>query len=212
VVYYDQGGALRAIGAEALDPETNAEAADEGWIKVAWRVLDLWLVVPPIHPLRVDRFKLLFGPKRAAKLCLHSPLPENKTKEDVLSDYLQYLFHCARDFIEDTHSDGISLWKSLHRDTHFILSHPTSWGGKQHDMLRECMAQSGLLPEAHSSRLAFVSEGEANLHYIMRHRHELGLNGDVSSLFPSPSARQLLTIASEEGRRCSRLRRWRRHH
>jgi hypothetical protein len=100
----------------------------------------------------------------------------------VLSDYLQHLYDCSRDFIEDTHPDGVSLWKSLHGDAQFILSHPTTWGGNQHDILRKCMVQSGLLPSAHSSRMAFVSEGEANLHYIMRHKHELGLNGDVSYL------------------------------
>lgn len=159
VIYYDQGGNLCAVGAEIQDPDTNAEAADEGWIKVAW-------------------FKLLFGPKKTAKLCSHSPLPPNKTKEDVLSDYLQYLYDCSREFIEDAHPDGVFLWKSLHGDAQFILSHPATWGGKQHDILRTCMAQSGLLPDPNSDRLAFVSEGEANLHYIMRHRHELGLNGD----------------------------------
>lgn len=37
-IYYDQDGRLRAIGAEILDPDTNTEAADEGWIKVAWQV------------------------------------------------------------------------------------------------------------------------------------------------------------------------------
>ena len=146
--------------------------------------LSIFDLSSPIHPLRVDRFKLLFGPKRAAKLCFHSPLPENKTKEDVLSDYLLYLCECAREFIEETHADDPSLWKSLHGDAHFILSHPTSWGGKQQEMLRGCMAQSGLLSDARSSRLTFVGEGEANLHYIMRHRHELGLDGDVSFLYP----------------------------
>ena len=141
-----------------------------------------WASYPLFAPsLRVGRFKLLFGPKKAAKLCHHSPLPPNKTKEDVLSDYLQYLYDCSRVFIEDTHLDGVSLWKSLHGDAQFILSHPTTWGGKQHDMLRACMAQSEILPDPHTGRLAFVSEGEANLHYIMRHRHELGLNSDVSS-------------------------------
>lgn len=144
---------------------------------------------PPIHPLCADRFKLLFGPERAAKLCFHSPLPPNKTKEDVFSDYLRYLYDCTREFIEDTRPDGVFLWRSLHEDAQFILSHPTSWGGKQHDILRGCMAQSGLLPNAHSSRLIFVSEGEANLHYIMHHRHELGLNTDVSSRNRTPSAR-----------------------
>lgn len=138
----------------------------------------------PIHPLRADRFKLLFGPKRTAKLCHHCPLPTNKTKEDVLSDYLQYLYDCSREFIEGTHWDGVRLWKSLHGDAQFIFSHPTTWGGTQQDTLRKCMVQSGLLPDAHSGRLTFVSEGEANLHYIMRHRHELGLNNDASSLHP----------------------------
>jgi len=99
----------------------------------------------------------------------------------VLSDYLQYLHGCTRDFIEDTHPDGVFLWRSLHGDMQLILSHPTTWGGKQHDVLRKCVVQSGLLPDVHSSRMAFVSEGEANLHYIMRHRHELGLTGDVGS-------------------------------
>ena len=37
-IYYDQDGRLRAIGAETSDPDTNAEAADEGWIKVSWQV------------------------------------------------------------------------------------------------------------------------------------------------------------------------------
>jgi len=143
-----------------------------------------------IHFLYIGRFKLLFGPKRAEKPGLHCPLPPNKTKEDVFSDYLQYLYECSREFIEDAHPDGVFLWKSLHGDAQFILSHPTTWGGKQHDVLRECMVQSGLLSDSHSSRMAFVSEGEANLHYIMRHRHELGLNSDVgfidSHSFPKP--------------------------
>ena len=181
MIYYDHDGQLRVIGAEILDPEINAEAADEDWIKVAWRVGHLGFLVS-IHSLRGDRFKLLFGPKRASKLGLHCPLPPNKTKEDVLSDYLQYLYGCSRDFIQDTYPDGVFLWESLHGDAQFILSHPATWGGKQHDMLRKCMVQSGLLPNPHSSRVTFVSEGEANLHYVMRHKHELGLNGDVSCL------------------------------
>ena len=193
MIYYDQGGQLRAIGAEILDPDINAEAADEGWVKVAWRVRNpTGACCISIHSSCADRFKLLFGPKRGAKLGLHCPFPPNKTKEDVFSDYLQYLYDCSREFIEDTHPDGVLLWKSLHGDTQFILSHPTTWGGRQHNVLRECMVRSGLLPYPHSNRIAFVSEGEANLHYIMRHRHELGLNSDVSyidthSLHPSSS-------------------------
>ena len=183
VIYYDQEGHLRAIGAETLDPDTNSEAADEDWIKVAWRVSNPARARRiSIHSLRIDRFKLLFGPKKGAKPGLRCPFPPNKTKEDVLSDYLRYIYDCTREFIEDTHPDGVLLWESLHGNAQFILSHPTTWGGKQHDVLRECMVWSGLLPDVDSNRIAFVSEGEANLHYIMRHRHELGLNGDVGCI------------------------------
>jgi biotin synthase-related radical SAM superfamily protein len=45
VIYYDQAGQLRAIGAEILDPEINARAADERWIKVAWRVRNVGLII-----------------------------------------------------------------------------------------------------------------------------------------------------------------------
>jgi len=161
----------------------------------------------PIHSLRIDRFKLLFGPKRGVKLGLHCPLPPKKTKEDVLSDYLQYLYDCARDFIEDTHPDGVFLWRSLHGDVQFILSHPTTWGGKQHDILRRCMVQTGLLPDPHSSRMAFVSEGEANVHYVMRHRHELGLTGDVSYI-DAHFLRKPNPHSSAERSRYSCPRRW----
>lgn len=163
-----------------------------------------------IHSLRINRFKLLFGPKRASKPGLHCPLPPKKTKEDVLSDYLQYLYDCCRDFIEDTRPDGVFLWKSLYGDIQFILSHPATWSGKQHDILRKCMVQSGLLPDAHSSRIAFVSEGEANLHYIMRHRHKLGLNDNVSRI-DTHLLRQFNSIpipVSAEWSRSSRPRCW----
>jgi hypothetical protein len=44
VIYYDQVGRLRAIGAEIQDPDINITAADEGWIKVSWRVFNLGFV------------------------------------------------------------------------------------------------------------------------------------------------------------------------
>lgn len=162
-----------------------------------------------IHSLPIDRFKLLFGPNKGTKPGLHCPLPPEKTKEDVLSDYLQYLYDCSKDFIQGTHSDGVFLWTSLHGDAQFILSHPATWGGTQHDVLRKCMVWSGLLPDTHSSRIAFVSEGEANLHYIMRHRHQLGLQGDVShTLIRTSSANSFLTHISAEWSGHSRSRRW----
>lgn len=62
------------------------------------------------------------------------------------------------------------------------------------------MAQSELLPEAQPSRLTFVSEGEANLHYIMRHRHELGLNGgDVGSVTALPPPAECSHFYQQKG-------------
>jgi hypothetical protein len=36
VLYYDQSGTVRAVGAEALQANITEKAKDEGWIWVEW--------------------------------------------------------------------------------------------------------------------------------------------------------------------------------
>lgn len=88
---------------------------------------------------------------------------------DVLADFLRYLLHCLASYIEDTHHNGPALWTSLQDTVYFVLSHPNGWEGKEQSQMREAAVKSGLIPDTHSghSRVAFVTEGEASLHFAI---------------------------------------------
>jgi hypothetical protein len=98
------------------------------------------------------------------------PLPPNKTVPDVLGDFLRYLHGCARDYIRQTYASGAELWQSLELDTQFVLSHPNGWRGLQQRQMRRAAVSGGLIPDTPDghSRLQFVTEGEACLHFCVQ--------------------------------------------
>ena len=121
----------------------------------------------------INRFKLHLRPK--TKSAAHvtediPPLPQGKTAIDVFSDFLRYLFKCAKLYIEQTHSNGVELWRSLQSNAEFVLTHPNGWEGAQQSMMRKAAVVAGLVPDTESgrSRLSFVTEGEASLHFCIR--------------------------------------------
>jgi hypothetical protein len=97
------------------------------------------------------------------------PLPPNKTIVDVLADFLRYLFDCAATFIRDTHPNGSDLWNTLKEDTDFVLSHPNGWEWKEQNKMRKAAVKAGLVPDTDigHSRVSFVTEGEASLHFAI---------------------------------------------
>jgi hypothetical protein len=86
-----------------------------------------------------------------------------------LADFLRYLLHCAAVYIQDTHSNGSNLWDSLKDDIDFVLSHPNGWEGKEQNQMRKAAVKAGLVPDTElgHSRLSFVTEGEASLHFAI---------------------------------------------
>lgn len=88
---------------------------------------------------------------------------------DVFADFLAYLFHCARKYIVETHPNGESLWTSVQDRIEVVLSHPNGWEGAQQGHMREAAVLAGLVPDtvAGHSRVHFVTEGEASLHYCV---------------------------------------------
>jgi hypothetical protein len=88
---------------------------------------------------------------------------------DVFADYLRYLLDCAAPFVEENHLDGRDLWTSLRDEMYFVLSHPNGWKGKEHSQMREAAVKAGLVPDNPSghSRISFVTEGEASLHFAI---------------------------------------------
>ena len=85
----------------------------------------------------------------------------------VFADFLSYLLECASSYIQDTHASGPELWNSVKSDIDFVLSHPNGWEGAQQSEIRRAAVLAELIPDNESghSRISFVTEGEASLHF-----------------------------------------------
>jgi len=125
------------------------------------------------HPLKTIRFKLhlrsslVSGPQAIENL---PPLPPNKQVVDILCDFLKYLYQCARNYIQESHSGGASLWDTVKNDIDFVLSHPNGWDGKEQSQMRQAAIKASLISDAavDRERISFVSEGEASLHFAIQ--------------------------------------------
>ncbi|KAH9852621.1 hypothetical protein C2E23DRAFT_868473 [Lenzites betulinus] len=163
ILYYRQNGTVHCAGAEAALPDMEMVAEDEDLILVEW-------------------FKLHLRPKTLASeisQCDLPALPEGKTILDVFADFLRYLFDCTRQYINDTHANGKTIWHSVTDRIEFVLSHPNGWEGLQQSKMRRAAVLAGLVPDTAEgrNRVRFVSEGEASLHYCARN----GLTADSIS-------------------------------
>ncbi|KAI0783012.1 hypothetical protein C8Q75DRAFT_836726 [Abortiporus biennis] len=145
---------FRAAGAEAELDELRLEAEDDDLIYVEWFKLHL----------RPDVNTSVRSDDDTAP-----PLPTGKTVVDVFADFLGYLFSCAKLFITETHANGTSLWQSVEDRIEFVLSHPNGWEGPQQALMRQATVDAKLVPDNLSgrSRVHFVTEGEASLHYCL---------------------------------------------
>jgi hypothetical protein len=147
-------------------------AQEGGWIKVEWFVSFFRPQV--INQMNHVRFKLHLRPNKASTREITQklpPLPPNKQAVDVLADFLRYMYTCARTYIEESHANGTDLWTSVHDKIQFIVTHPNGWEGIQQTQIRNACVRAGLVPDATvgRSRIAFVTEGEASLHFAIRH-------------------------------------------
>jgi len=123
-------------------------------------------------PIDGSRFKLHLRSKYASDINLaHSipPLPPNKTVVDVFADYIRYLLDCSASYIKGNHLNGHDLWNNAKDDIQLVLSHPNGWEGKEQSKMRKAVVKAGLVPDNPSghSRITFVTEGEASLHFVI---------------------------------------------
>ncbi|KAJ2922255.1 hypothetical protein H1R20_g14829, partial [Candolleomyces eurysporus] len=162
VIYYDEDGKLCAIGAETLKDGIEADAEENNWSKAYW-------------------FKLHLRPKTNATMADRDeipPLPPNKTVVQVFTDYMRYLHQCAKDYISETH--GSLLWKSLENGILYVLAHPNDWEGPQQATMRNAAILAGFIPDTVEgrSRVSFVTEGEASLHFCLLNGMIINANAD----------------------------------
>ncbi|KAK0212127.1 hypothetical protein DFS33DRAFT_1389182 [Desarmillaria ectypa] len=141
-MYYDAFGKLRAVGAETQ--ETLAEEAAQ-----------------------VEGFKLHLRPQTASAYVQQlSPLKEIVT---LFADFYAYLYACTKSFVQETHHISSSEWSSMESSIHFVLAHPNGWEGEHQNKMRDAMIIAGLISngEQDHSRMSFVTEGEASLHFCL---------------------------------------------
>lgn len=153
IVYYDESGGAKALGAEALQESVIEQAEEDGWKKSEW-------------------FKLHLRPDKGAPTTDENtlpPLPKNKRAQDVFADFLRYLLQCARVYIGDHFPDGTALWIKLQDSMEFVLTHPNGWEGEQQSQMRAATIIAGLVPNTRQGRerIHFVTEGEASLHFCV---------------------------------------------
>ena len=89
---------------------------------------------------------------------------------EVFADFLRYLLECAASYIQNTHANGPDLWNSVKSDIDYVLSHPNGWEGTQQSEMRRAAVLAGLVTDdgIGHSRLSFVTEGEASLHFAVQ--------------------------------------------
>jgi hypothetical protein len=101
----------------------------------------------------------------------HLPsLPTNKSVIDLFSDLMRYLNTCTRTYIQETHPSYNDLWASVEQRIEYVLTHPNGWEGAQQEQMRKAAIAAGLVPDTDvgRSRIRFVTEGEASLHFCIQ--------------------------------------------
>ncbi|GLB37868.1 putative ATP binding [Lyophyllum shimeji] len=154
IVYYDQEGRVRAVGAEATRDSIRDTIEDEGWVKAEWFKLHM-------------RPRAIYGENASNEI---PPLPPGKTVVDIFADFMRYLYTCAKTFIQESHPNGVTLWSTLERNIDYVLSHPNGWHGAQQQQMRRAAVLASLIPDTMEgqSRIRLVTEGEASLHFCIQ--------------------------------------------
>lgn len=154
IMYYDQDGQVRAVGAEAMREGLLETAEDENWTKAEW-------------------FKLHLRPNTTSSSSVTEkipPLPRDKYVIDLFADFMRYLYNCAKTFIQETHASGADLWASVEDHIEYVLTHPNGWEGAQQGKMRTAAILAGMIPDTNEgrARVQFVTEGEASLHFCIQ--------------------------------------------
>ena len=102
--------------------------------------------------------------------CPSKALPQGVAVETIYSDFLRYLLKNTRAFFVARTPNGATIWQQLIDGADFIIAHPNAWGLREQHVLRRAAIRADCVPVAHAdSRIHFVSEGEASIHFCIVH-------------------------------------------
>ena len=119
-------------------------------------------------PLR-SRWKLRLRPNHlASSINLDDlpPLPPGRSAVDVLTDFIKYLFDCAKLYIQEHHL--AFTWSTIEHSIEYIFTHPNGWEDVQ-QLYRRAIECAGLVPSTPEgkTRVHMLTEGAASLHFCV---------------------------------------------
>ena len=98
------------------------------------------------------------------------PLPGGVSIDRVYSDMLRWLIQHAMNFFKTHTVDGEQIWTRIGGHSTIILAIPNGWEMPQQHLLRKAVVMSNALPgNSEEDRVDFVTEGEASVHYALKH-------------------------------------------
>ena len=175
-MFYDSTGKMRSAGVETTLPETVEKAGEEEWLKVEWYRNDPHFLAVVLLTSHHKRFKMRLRPAHLPPSVLNKvvlpSLPAGKTIKNIYADFMRYLFACAEKSICERHPTVARSWSDLKESgaITFVIAHPNGWEGAPQAVLRKSAVMGGLVPDTTEgrSRISFVTEREAALHYCIR--------------------------------------------
>ncbi|CAE6412751.1 unnamed protein product [Rhizoctonia solani] len=155
LIWYDTNQKAVAFGAEAQLDEVEEQAEDECWSLAKHFKLHL-------HP---DDLKAKHDLKLDGK-----SLPPGVNLEQIYSDFLRYLLKHTKAYFEDRVLDGKYIWERYSPKMEVVVAHPNGWGLREQQFLRSATIAAGLAGEdTASSKVRFVTEAEASVHFCIHH-------------------------------------------
>ena len=118
-----------------------------------------------------SRWKLHLRPKRLASPINPDddlpPLPPGKSAVDVLTDFIKYLFGCAKLYIQEHHLKF--AWSTIEHSIEYIFTHSNGLEDVQQQLYCRAIVCAGLVPSTPEgqSRVHMLTEGEAALHFCV---------------------------------------------
>lgn len=100
----------------------------------------------------------------------YKELPDGVTVETIYSDFLRYILAHTRVHFTLRTTDGEKIWRQLIDSAEFVIAHPNAWGFREQSVLRRATVRADFVSNKEAeTRVRFVSEGEASVHFCMFH-------------------------------------------
>ncbi|KAL8292579.1 hypothetical protein RQP46_001191 [Phenoliferia psychrophenolica] len=180
--YYDEDLNPKAFAAEVYDEFIEVQAKEEGWHLIEFFKLLL-------HPSTMSA--TISSPSNSnnanaepvARLSLPS-LPARLDIIAVYTDFIHYLYNNTQQWYEENIPNGRSVWNKLAPQAAIVFATPDGWTDQQQAGIRAAFRQAGILShndsEGSNSRLQFIHESEASVHWCLSNSNLSWLNAGTA--------------------------------